>query len=121
MGARAWPFGGLCLGPERFGLRNSLRSDSPRPHIEFGTGAQPRPQAPWVAPFDGALQLHNTKTKERKKRHGMARGHMQKTLDPRLLMSRMTEGGEGGEGGPHLMRGLQLKGKRTGEAWKKAA
>ena len=48
-------------------------------------------------------------------RHGMARGYMQKTLDPRLLMSRMTEGGEGGEGGPHLMRGLQLKGKRTGE------
>ena len=28
------------------GLRNSLRSDSPRPHIGFGTGAQPRPQAP---------------------------------------------------------------------------
>ena len=28
------------------GLRNSLRSNSPRPHIEFGTGAQPRPQAP---------------------------------------------------------------------------
>ena len=47
MGARAWPFGCLCLGPERFGLRNSLRSDSPRPHIEFGAGAQPRPQAPW--------------------------------------------------------------------------
>ena len=46
MGARAWPFGGLCPGPERLGLRNSLRSNSPRPHIEFGTGAQPRPQAP---------------------------------------------------------------------------
>ena len=28
------------------GLRNSLRSDSPRPQTEFGTGAQPRPQAP---------------------------------------------------------------------------
>ena len=28
-------------------------------------------------------------------RHGMARVYMQKTLDPRLLMSRMTEGGEG--------------------------
>ena len=30
-----------------FGLRNSLRSDSPRPHIEFGTGAKPRLEAPW--------------------------------------------------------------------------
>ena len=30
------------------GLRNSLRSNSPRPHIEFGTGAQPRPQAPGI-------------------------------------------------------------------------
>ena len=45
MGARAWPYGCLCPGPERFGLRNSLRSDSPRLHIEFRTGAQPRPQA----------------------------------------------------------------------------
>ena len=44
---KAWPFGGLCPGPERFGLRNSLRSDSPRPYIEFGTGAQPRLEAPW--------------------------------------------------------------------------
>ena len=30
MGARAWPFGCLCLSPELFGLRNSLRSNSPR-------------------------------------------------------------------------------------------
>ena len=30
----------------RLGLRNSLRSNSPRPHSGFGTGAQPRPQAP---------------------------------------------------------------------------
>ena len=29
------------------GLRNSLRSDSPRPQTRVGTGAQPRPQAPW--------------------------------------------------------------------------
>ena len=35
MGARAWPFGCLCLSPERFGLRNSLRSNSPRPQLEF--------------------------------------------------------------------------------------
>ena len=46
MGARARPFGCLCPGPERLGLRDSLRSNSPRPHIEFGTGTQPRPQAP---------------------------------------------------------------------------
>ena len=42
--------GGGIRGPlprsRWFGLRNSLRSDSPRPHIGFGTGAQPRPQAP---------------------------------------------------------------------------
>ena len=30
----------------RLGLRNSLRSDSPRPQLGFGTGPQPRPQAP---------------------------------------------------------------------------
>ncbi len=47
MGAQAWPFGCLCLGPEWLGLRNSLRSDSPRPYISFGTGAQPRLEAPW--------------------------------------------------------------------------
>ena len=46
IGARAWPFGCLCPGPERLGLRNSLRSNSPRPQLDFGTGAQPRPQAP---------------------------------------------------------------------------
>ena len=46
MGARARPFGCLCPGPERLGLRNSLRSDSPRHQLDFGTGAQPRPQAP---------------------------------------------------------------------------
>ena len=45
------------------GLRNSLRSDSPRPHLEFGTRAPPRPQAPLdLAPFDGALLLLKTKT-----------------------------------------------------------
>ena len=35
MGARAWPFGDLCLRSRRLGLRNSLRSDSPRPHIRI--------------------------------------------------------------------------------------
>ena len=49
MGARAWPSAGaFAPGPERLGLRNSLRSNSPRPHIKFGTRAQPRPQAPWT-------------------------------------------------------------------------
>ena len=41
MGAQAWPFGGLCPGPDGLG---------------FGTGAQPRLEAPWIW------------------RHGMARG-----------------------------------------------
>ena len=45
-GARARPFGCLCLCPEWFGLRNSLRSNSPRLQLEFGTAAQPRLQAP---------------------------------------------------------------------------
>ena len=47
-----WRPGVALRGPlpwsRRFGLRNSLRSDSPRPHIGFGTGAQPRPQAPAI-------------------------------------------------------------------------
>ena len=46
IGARAWPSGCLCPSPSVSGLRNSLRSDSPRPHRGFGTAAQPRPQAP---------------------------------------------------------------------------
>ena len=39
------------------GLRNSLRSDSPRPHIEFGTGAQPRLEAPGDGPGYACLYL----------------------------------------------------------------
>ena len=69
MGARAWPSGcyrlSLATVPlprsRLLGLRNSLRSDSPRPHIEFGTGAQPRPQAPCLDRH-GGLSLHKTKT-----------------------------------------------------------
>ena len=38
MGARAWPFGCLCPSPERLGLRNSLRSNSPRPQQSSGLG-----------------------------------------------------------------------------------
>ena len=34
IGARAWPFGCLCPSPGYLGLRNSLRSDSPRPQID---------------------------------------------------------------------------------------
>ena len=51
MGAQARPFGCLCHSPEWFGLRNSLRSNSPRPQRKFGTAAQPRLQAPWMALF----------------------------------------------------------------------
>ena len=46
MGARAWRYKCLCYQSRLLGLRNSLRSDSPRPQLDFGTGAQPRPQAP---------------------------------------------------------------------------
>ncbi len=42
-GAALW---GPLPRSRRLGLRNSLRSNSPRLHIRFGTGAQPRPQAP---------------------------------------------------------------------------
>ena len=38
MGPGRGPRGCLCPGPERFGLRNSLRSNSPRPHIDSGPG-----------------------------------------------------------------------------------
>ena len=42
IGARAWPFWCLCPSPERLGLRNSLRSDSPRPPNRFrDRGAAP--------------------------------------------------------------------------------
>ena len=44
--ARAWPQGVPLPQSRLLGLRNSLRSDSPRPQRDFGTGAQPRPQAP---------------------------------------------------------------------------
>ena len=41
--ARARPSGCLCPSPRLLGLRNSLRSDSPRPHIGFGTGGAATP------------------------------------------------------------------------------
>ena len=47
MGARSVALRVPLPRSRSLGLRNSLRSDSPRPQIEFGTGAQPRPQAPW--------------------------------------------------------------------------
>ena len=67
MGAQARPSGCLCLSPEWLGLRNSLRSNSPRPHIRFGTAAQPRLQAPWIwrqgmARFNCIRRRPNTKT-----------------------------------------------------------
>ena len=56
MGAQARPFGCLCHSPEWFGLRNSLRSNSPRPQRKFGTAAQPRLQAPSdIGGMDGAV------------------------------------------------------------------
>ena len=101
MGARAWPFGAFAPVPKGLGCGTRCAQTVLAPISNSGPGRSLARRRLGVAPWDGALQLHNTKTKERKKRHGMARGHMQKTLDPRLLMSRMTEGGEGGEGGPH--------------------
>ena len=87
------------------GLRNSLRSNSPRPQIKFGTAAQPRLQAPW------------------KWRHGMARLQISATSAlsaivvaashaacrgrPETDSARGWRGYE--EGGPHEMRPLQLK------------
>ena len=78
MGARAWPFGCLCRSPERFGLRNSLRSNSPRPHIKFGTAAQPRPQAPsrGARGWRATTTQNEDKDDRKKKRQGMA---LQKT------------------------------------------
>ena len=55
IGARAWPFGCLCPGPERLGLRNSLRSNSPRPSLQSsGLGRSLARRRHEVAPFDGA-------------------------------------------------------------------
>ena len=45
----------------------ALRSDSPRPLTEFGTGAQPRPQAPWGGAMGWrGVRLLKTKAKKRR-------------------------------------------------------
>ena len=46
MGAQAWPFGGLCPGPEGLGCGTRFAQTVLAPYIEFGTGAQPRLEAP---------------------------------------------------------------------------
>ena len=62
MGARARPFGCLCPGPERLGLRNSLRSDSPRHHTRIsGLGRSRARRRPEVAPWDGAGDKYKSK------------------------------------------------------------
>ena len=45
IGARAWPQGVPLPRSRLLGLRNSLRSDSPRLQTSIGTGAQPRSKA----------------------------------------------------------------------------
>jgi hypothetical protein len=42
--ARSWPSGFLRHHPESRWLGNSLRSNSPRRKVEFGTVTQPRPK-----------------------------------------------------------------------------
>ena len=53
IGARAWPQGVPLPQSRLLGLRNSLRSDSPRLQPGFGTEAQPRPKAPGKDAWDG--------------------------------------------------------------------
>ena len=45
MGARAWPFGGLCPGPDCEGCGTRFAQTVLAPQLDLGTGAQPRPQA----------------------------------------------------------------------------
>ena len=46
MGARAWPSGCLCPSPEFLGCGTRFAQTVLAPQLDFGTGAQPRPQAP---------------------------------------------------------------------------
>ena len=46
MGARAWPFGGLCPSPDCLGCGTRCAQTVLATQLDFGTGAQPRPQAP---------------------------------------------------------------------------
>ncbi len=46
MGARAWPSGCLCPSPDCLGCGTRFAQTVLAPQTEFGTGAQPRPQAP---------------------------------------------------------------------------
>ena len=78
----------------RLGLRNSLRSDSPRPTNRVRDWGAATPAGPEVAPWDGALQVPKTKG-EGRIRCGHYRG--------RGRGSRETEGGGLGRG---LLPGL---------------
>ena len=109
-GAQARPFGCLCHSPEWFGLRNSLRSHSPRLQLEFGTAAQPRLQAPGCGICISCHPRLDRGSRRglcfflslrRERRWILACARMTErgktkttTLDPRLLMSRMTERGK---------------------------
>ena len=46
MGARAWPSGCLRPSPDCEGCGTRFAQTVLAPQLDFGTGAQPRPQAP---------------------------------------------------------------------------
>ena len=50
MGARTWPSGCLCRGPDYLGCGTRFAQTVLAPQIDFGTAAQPRPKAPGNKP-----------------------------------------------------------------------
>ncbi len=91
----SFDFASFGFAPLRSGqaLRpfDKLRTqDSPRPQTGFGTGAQPRPEAPGQ---DICICCHSRLDRESSV-FILRTEDKTKTLDPRLKMSRMTGGGE---------------------------
>ena len=61
MGARAWPFGGLCPSPDGLGCGTRYAQTVLAPISDSGPGRSYARRRPDVAPCDGALQLPKTK------------------------------------------------------------
>ena len=65
MGARAWPFGCLCPGPDGLGCGTRFAQTVLAPTSNSGPGRSLARRRPEVAPFDGALQMQKAKREGR--------------------------------------------------------
>ena len=66
MGARAWPFGCLCHGPDFLGCGTRFAQTVLASISASGLGRSRARRRLEVAPFDGALRLLKTKAKKRR-------------------------------------------------------